>query len=93
MQFRDIKKYIKAEYNCVFSIKSPLRKNVALNMYFVMITLFIFKLYLSTSVSLGDSGDSSGVVKMFSSNSWASICSDSWTAEASNIVCGQLGYQ
>ncbi|XP_052816492.1 atrial natriuretic peptide-converting enzyme-like isoform X2 [Mya arenaria] len=44
-------------------------------------------------LALGDEGDSAGVVNVYSKKAqWGHVCKDTWTSDASSVVCQQLGY-
>lgn len=42
---------------------------------------------------IGGATQIEGRVEICINNVWGTVCDDSWTAQASNIVCRQLGYQ
>ncbi|XP_038067537.1 scavenger receptor cysteine-rich domain-containing group B protein-like [Patiria miniata] len=41
----------------------------------------------------GSSNSYEGLVRVFHSGAWGTICSDHWGIEEANVACGQLGFQ
>ena len=41
----------------------------------------------------GGASDLDGRVEVCLGGQWGSVCADSWTTEAANVACGQLGFQ
>ena len=58
-----------------------------------MLQLDYDRVILCVTVRLsGDQGDSAGMVEVYQTGEWKTICGDSWNKRNAGVVCRQLGY-
>ena len=66
--------------------------------WYIIVIFFLTSLFfVDGDIRLVDgdrvkSNDTYGLVEVFYSGEWNSVCDDYWTDEDANVVCGQLGF-
>ena len=62
------------------------------NFVYLFVYLFVYYLVKSPVRLVGGTGPNAGVVEVYISGIWGTVCGTQWTYREVNVVCRQLGY-